>query len=434
VSDQPRRPIGPQPWETVRTRLDQSAAFANMRGTPYYRDAVYEQFSAAEYARRYAALRAKMRADKLDCVIAAGGPSHWSFGGGMLWLTGHWEWHALCCYVLVPLEGEPTMIYSMGGTHAEAVRRQVEVAVQDVRHSRGGQYAQVMVERLRELKLERGRIGLMEIDPRHEDYMPVNQYNVLRSSLPEAELVFTKGYLHELLVIHSAEELECIRKAGRLCEHAMEAMIARAKPGVKEYELRAAAGAAILEGGGDIDFLIIGSTPMADPAMIFGNPRPSGRVLYKGDIINMELAAGYRGYTAQIGSPICIGPPTERVRRFWEDIVLPGYRGIVAEIVPGKPTENMRQASRFFRDRGYQSRPIQCHGIDLVTDHPHVSAEQVSGGEADSLLKPGMVIMAEPNPVTPDGLFGIFLGHTFIVTDEGHEVVDQFPLEIAVAG
>jgi len=55
---------------------------------------------------------------------------------------------------------------------------------------------------------------------------------------------------------------------------------------------------AILEGGGDIDFLIIGSTPMADPAMVFGNPRPSGRVLAKGDIINMELAAGYRGYTA----------------------------------------------------------------------------------------------------------------------------------------
>ena len=30
--------------------------------------------------------------------------------------------------------------------------------------------------------------------------------------------------------------------------------------------------------------------------------------------------------------------------------------------------------------------------------------------------------------------FGIFLGHTFIVNDRGHEVVDEFPLEIAVAG
>jgi Xaa-Pro aminopeptidase len=49
------------------------------------------------------------------------------------------------------------------------------------------------------------------------------------------------------------------------------------------------------------------------------------------------------------------------------------------------------------------------------------------------VLKPGMIIMAEPNPITPDGLFGIFLGHTFIVTRDGHECVDKFPLEIAVA-
>ena len=214
------------------------------------------------------------------------------------------------------------MIYSMGGTHAEAVRRQVEVAIQDVRHSRNGHYADVMVVRLKELKLERGRIGLMEIDPRHEDYMPVNQYNVLRSELPDAEIVFTKGFLHDLVVVHSAEELACVRKAGILCQSAMEAMVARAKPGVKEYELRAAAGAAILEGGGDIDFLIIGSTPMANPALIFGNPRPSGRVLQHGDIVNMELAAGYRGYTAQIGSPICLGEPTDMVRKFWNDITL----------------------------------------------------------------------------------------------------------------
>ena len=352
-------------------------------------------------------------------MIAAGGPSHWSFGGGMLWLTGHWEWHALCCYVLVPLDGEPTMIYSMGGTHAEAVRRQVEVAVKDVRHSRNGQYAEVMVERLKELKLERGRIGLMEIDPRHDDYMPVNQYNTLRDGLPDAELVFTKGFLHDLVVIHSAEELDCVRKAGVLCQRAMEAMVARAKPGVKEYELRAAAGAAILEGGGDIDFLIIGSTPMANPAMIFGNPRPSGRVLQKGDIINMELAAGYRGYTAQIGSPICLGEPTDMVRKFWEDITLPGYKKIVAEIAPGKTGRSHAHGEQVLprQRRAVAPDPVPRHR----SRHRQAACRRRArrGVEVDMVLKPGMVIMAEPNPITADGMFGIFLGHTFIVNDKG---------------
>jgi len=426
-------PAGAVPWEQVRTRLDQNGPFANMYDTPLYRDAVWEQFSKEEYARRYAALRDKMREHKLDAVIVPGGPSHWSFGGGMTWLTGHWEWHALASYVLVPLADEPTLIFSMGGTHAEAVRRQVAPALSDVRQSRGGRYAEVMVERLKEIGLARGRIGLVEIDPRHKDYMPVNQYNDLRTGLPEAEIVFTRSLIHELVIIKSAEELDCVRKAGVLCERAMAAMVAAARPGATEADLRGAAGSAMLQGGGDIDFLIIGSTPMANPAMFFGNPRPSERKLRKGDIVIMELAAGYRGYTAQIGSPICLGPPTEMVRKFWEEITLPGYRRIIAEIKPGNPIDNIRIAAQFFRQKGVQSRPTQIHGIDIVTATPHVFAERTEAREADKVFLPGMVTMAEPNPITADGMFGIFLGHTFIVTPDGHEVVDKFPLELAIA-
>jgi Xaa-Pro aminopeptidase len=147
----------------------------------------------------------------------------------------------------------------------------------------------------------------------------------------------------------------------------------------------------------------------------------------------MELAAGYNGLSAQIGSPITLGPPTDMVRKFWDEITLPGYRKIIAEIKPGNATDNMRLASRFFRERGVQSRPTQVHGIDIVTDKPHVFAERTEADEIDKVLKPGMIIMAEPNPITPDGMFGIFLGHTFIVSGEGHECVDNFPLEIAVA-
>lgn len=426
-------PPGAVPWSSVRGRLDQNGPFANQYGTPLYRDAVWEQFTPQEYARRYAALRAKMREHRLDVAIVPGGPSHWSFGGGMTWLTGHWEWHALACYVVVPLEAEPTLIYSMGGTHCEAVRRVVAPALGDVRHSRGGRYAEVMVERIKELGLSRPRIGLVEIDPRHKDYMPVNQYNDLRNGLPDAEIVFTRSFIHELVVIKSEPELDCVRRAGMLCQRAMEAMVAAAKPGATESDLRGAAGSAILQGGGDIDFLIIGSTPMANPAMFFGNPRPSERRLAKGDIVIMELAAGYRGYTAQIGSPICLGEPTDMVKRFWHEITLPGYRRIAAEIRPGNPIDNVRLAAQFFRQHGVQSRPTQIHGIDIVTATPHVFAESIEAREEDKLFKPGMVTMAEPNPIAADGLFGIFLGHTFIVTADGHEVVDRFPLEIAVA-
>src|ERR1051325_5197069 len=141
-------------WEELRYRLDENRPFNTMRGTPYYHDAVYEQFSPNEVARRYAALREKMREHQLDVAIVPGGPSHWSFGGGMLWLTGHWEWHGIACYVVVPLEGEPTLVYGMGGTHTEAVRKETAGAIRDVRHSRGGRFAEVMVDRIKELGLQ----------------------------------------------------------------------------------------------------------------------------------------------------------------------------------------------------------------------------------------------------------------------------------------
>lgn len=420
-------------WQELRSRLDENRPFNAMRGTPYYHDAVYEQFSPREVARRYAALRDKMRQLRLDVAIVAGGPSHWSFGGGMLWLTGHWEWHGVACYVVVPLEGEPTLVYGMGGTHAEAVRRETTGAIEDVRHSRGGRFGEVMVERIRELGLERGRIGLLEVDPRFGDYLPVNQYNALREGLPEAELVFTRGLMHELLVIHSAEEIECIRRAARLCDRAMEALVERARPGVKEYELRAAATHAILDGGGDVDFLIIGSTPMDEPMMIFGNPRPSARELRAGDIVMMELAAGYRGYTAQIGSPVCIGQPPEKVQRFFDEIVLPGFERMCETIEPGRSLEDARAAGRFFREHGAQSRPIHLHGIDLVTGSPHVFTDRVEAeGSVDEVLQPGMVLVVEPTPITADGTLGMFFGHTFAVTETGRECLDEFPWQLTV--
>ena len=122
------------------------------------------------------------------------------------------------------------------------------------------------------------------------------------------------------------------------------------------------------------------------------------------------------------------------VSKFWDEITLPGYEKIVAEIKPGKPVENIRAASKFFRDKGVQSRPIQCHGIDLVTDKPHVFAEHVSARavRAGVQARHDHHGRAEPD-LAPTAMFGIFLGHTFIVTDKGHEVVDDFPLEIAVS-
>jgi Xaa-Pro aminopeptidase len=417
-------------FESIRSALDQSASFARMRGTPYYEDVVYERFPEEEYRRRYERTRAKMDRMGLDALIVCGGPNHWSYGAGLFWLTNHREWHALTLYLFVARVGEPMLVYGMGGTHIEATRR--ASAIKDVRQSRGGRFAEVMVERIKELGLERGKIGLLEVDPRFHDYMPVNQYNALKEALPNATFSFEPGWMHELVYRKSVEELQCIRKAGQLCSAAMEALAARCRPGVTEYQLKAAAASAILEVGGDVDFTIIGSTPMKNPSMIFGNPRPSGRALKDGDIVIMELAAGYRGYSAQIGSPICLGEPPRKVQRFFDQVVLPGFKKMVDVIRPGHRLQELVEAGRFYRKNGVQSRPIHVHGIDFVSSSPHVFADHLQAEKFEEEFQPGMVLVVEPNAVTADGQFGIFFGHTFIVTDGEPECVDDYPWELTI--
>jgi Xaa-Pro dipeptidase len=205
-------------------------------------------------------------------------------------------------------------------------------------------------------------------------------------------------------------------------------MVDRATAGATEEDLRAAAATAIHEGGGDIDFLIIASTSTRDPHLIFGSPRPSKRVLREGDIILDELAAGYRGYTAQIGMPVFVGEPEASAREFFERITLPGFLAMAAEIQPGKSMEDVRRAGRFFRDNGCQSRPILLHGIDLVTASPHVFVDHAEEG----VMRANQVVMLEPNPITADGDLGMFFGHTFIITETGNEMVTERPFEMVV--
>jgi Xaa-Pro aminopeptidase len=417
-------------FENVRHRLDESEAFGDMRNTPYYEDAVYDTFSDEEFERRYRLTREKMDRRDLDALVVPGGKYHWSHGGAMLWLSGHWNWHSMVEYVVVPREGDPALVYSFGGTHAEATRQ--AVYPDDVRPSRGGAFGEVICEVLEDRDCADGTVGVTTADWRFDDYPPVNHVETVRETVAgDVELV--EEFWHELLYRKSEEELEFHRKAGELAVDALMAIRDRAEPGVTEYDLEAAAATAAYEGGGQVDFLIIGSTPMDDPAQVFGNPRPSHRELSEGDIILNELAVGYEGYTAQIGIPVCVGEPTDRVREMFDEVTLPGFEKMEAELEPGNSYEAIVEAGEFFREEGYQSRPIHLHGIDIVSNSPHVGPDHVRAFDYEREMRPGAVVMLEPNPITADGLLGQFYGHTYAITEDGAERLTACPDELLVA-
>jgi Xaa-Pro aminopeptidase len=421
-------------WNAVRYALDKSSNFAEICNSPWYSDAVYNKFSNAEYARRHASARKLMARDGLDALILTGSSNIYSHGSGVTWGSGLFDMRGMCQYMILPRQGEPTLIYPHPGCHIEAARKMVSIG--DVRGGQHGHYGRALAERFTELGLQAGRIGIAAADRTGPEYMGVNAYHELRQHLPQATFLFLPLVLHELTHCKSPEEIRAMVKAGELAMKALQAIAAAARPGVRDYQLEAAAAHAVLHGGGRVHLMMIASTSMRDPCIIFPNPNPSGRMLREGDIILCELAMSYMGYSAKIGHPISVGPPTKRYDTFFKKVVVPGFKTIQAQLKPGNTLEAVRKtAADAFRQRGAQSRPICMHGLDLITSLPFISVDEVKGEPYDMTMQPGMTYSIEITPVNPDGTFGIFFSRSYAITGNGVLELTPFPIdEIIIAG
>lgn len=421
-------------WNKVRHELDKSENFEAICNSPWYSDTVYNKFSDEEFARRHEAARELMRRDGLDALILTGGPDIYSHGSGVTWGAGLIDERGMCQYMVLPLKGEPTLIYPHYGCHIEAARRMV--SVRDVRSGQHGKYGKAVAERLIELNLQKGRIGIIAADRTGPEYMGVQAYFDMQKLLPQATFEFCPNLLHELTYRKSPEELRAMAKAGQLAIKALEAVKATAKPGVREYQLAGAVANAVLSEGGRYHLLMIGSTSMHDPKLIFPNPNPSARVLKEGDIVLSELAMSYMGYSAKIGHPVSIGRPTEQYSSFFKEVVVGGFKEIASHLKPGTTLEDMRRVgSRAFRERGAQSRPTIMHGLDLITSVPFIRADRVRAEPYETTMQPGMTYNIEITPVDKEGVFGIFYSRSFAITDTGAQDLTPYPVdEILVAG
>ncbi len=313
----------------------------------------------------------------------------------------------------------------------EAVRQ--TVSIKDVRPGPGNRFGEFIGAHLREIGMENKRIGIINAMSERfgEEYMPVNHYFALKEALPEAEFVFVAEFFHELMYLHSDEEVRFIRKAGELCDRALEAIIENARPGLTESQLAGIAAKAMYDGGGIPHLLIIAITSMAEPCAVFGNPRPSGRVLQEGDIILNEVAAWYQGTSVQSGNPIVCGESTPFVSEFFHEVVVPGYNLMADQLKPGNTLDDVYEAGgKFFREKGHQSRPLHIHSIDIVSAGPEVKVNGPIHKGYDNLLQPGMEIMLEPCPITADGNLGMFLGRTCVIRENDTEWVTKLPVEL----
>src|SRR5262245_53247952 len=199
---------------------------------------------------RWATVRREMEARDLDAIVLWGWPTMWDFCIAntryLCPVGGNAEFNVL----VFPRAGEPTCFIQMPA-FLEGWRS-AQDWVTDIR-PRKGSWADTVAARLKELKLERGRIGMDglvgPLDP--DGWVPHSVYARLGGLLPNATLANLEDMLEQVRIIKSAEEIDVLEHAARLGDRMLEACREIARPGVKECEVYARMMEVMLANGGE---------------------------------------------------------------------------------------------------------------------------------------------------------------------------------------
>ena len=385
------------------------------------------QFSDEEFRRRHERLKQAMDEQGLDCLLLAGSPGYMSGGYGAFWATGYPERLGVVSYVVFPRRAEPTLIVPFAGSHVESARRASYVA--DVRDSRHGDYPSVISDRLKEVDLATGTIGITEVDARYGIGVPHDLLTGLSEHLPEADIRVTRGVLEPLLAVKSAEEIAAVERASVICDEVLIELADRVGPGVHDHEIRALIAGGIMKRRGDLAFTMIGSTPMGDPSFAFPFAIESARVIQRGDVVINEFGARYMGYEGQTGRPLTIGPPTSEMRALWE-VVTRTADALEHALRPGATAEDIRIAGKaVLDDAGWVISAPMLHTLGICNSVPIVFLDSVVGDPGFEFTE-GMVVSLQSNPASPDRRTGLFMGNDYVVTSTGCRRLSTLPFDL----
>jgi Xaa-Pro aminopeptidase len=377
-------------------------------------------FSDTEFARRHEVVRAFIDKHDLDCLLITGNNSIWERGwANVRWVTNYMGTMELDCTCVFPRDGDPML--AILGLNARLPDRIARSVVTDVRGALNT--AGVVVERINELGLAAGRIGIVTpapfIDISHDHHV------ALTEAFPDAEFPRFSDEFWLRRIVMSDEELACIDEAGRIGDAAIEAILERLKPGMREVDLFNIIYDTFSAEGGEIPCMVLAaSESMTAPTSAFQRPRPIEREITADDILLLELGArDCHGYEAQTGKPIVFGTPPRDYQAML-DTCLDAYAAIVAELKPGSTAADLRRAGQVITERGYTVVAPYVHGVFNPLDAgPFVGTSHRP--DKDVTLAPGMGVCVEVHPCTADVIRGVFLGDTYVITDDGARCVNH---------
>ena len=328
------------------------------------------QLPLRERDRRYNAIRSEMSKRAIDALLVIG--NDLSFGLGMAnirYFSQVASRHG--GFLLFPLKGEPSVY--VGPPHMAAPYNPYTVSqewVKDVRFSPG---IEGVIKILREQVSPLKKVGIvMGANPFQPDNVPHTVWARIQELLKDVEIVDFSKFIYDLRAIKSEDELAFLRKAGRLHETMIKAMIDTAAPGVTEGQVYGAMIDAHLSNGGEAEiFNLFHSGPINSPdqeMLLHGldpNLSPTQRVLQLGDTLISETHSKYAGYMTQAEMTVCIGDPPDQYKRIF-DAAVECLHAATEKLKPGNLFLDALNAERgVMRKYGLKWLELGFHGHGL---------------------------------------------------------------------
>ncbi len=218
--------------------------------------------------------------------------------------------------VLIPTEGAATLIIGPESlTYASSRNRLKQIAqVMDFRESSQPDYPNAKLPVWKDI-FAQNKVKKLGISGWH--MFPYSIMTNIASALGGMEnIVNADELVRKVTITKSAAEIDCLRKAARISEVGLQAILESIKPGMTEVELCGIATAAMLGSGAESTGYPIWccSGPNSNQAI----SRPSLRQVEQGEIIHFSIGAKVDGYSASIGRPIVLGKCPDSIRRFMQ--------------------------------------------------------------------------------------------------------------------
>jgi Xaa-Pro aminopeptidase len=252
-------------------------------------------------------------------------------------------------------------------------------------------------------------------------------YGRLTEALGNAVLLDLTGAFRRHRLVKSEEEVAWTRHGAALCDLALEALVADARPGMREYELGALVEHAYAKLGGQHGICFLATAPMAGGGRVVPAQNWSSRTLSPGDAILIELSAGIGGYTGQVLRTIAVGEPTAAYRAL-HDVADAVYADLTAAIRPGvRAAELLEIAARIDREGATVVDDV-VHGYGGGYLQPVLRTPATTHAPPPDLaLEAGFMVVVQPNVVAADGSAGVQTGELWLVTSSGSESLHRAP-------